>query len=447
MPKTRINCPNCRQPVTAEIDQLFDVYEDPAAKQKFLSGAFNRIDCPTCHYQGAVASPLVYHDPEKELLLTFVPPEMNLPRNDQERLLGQIINQVVNRLPQEKRKGYLLRPQANLTLQSMIETVLEADGITREMIQAQQQRLNLLQRLISTPAESLPEVAKSDDALIDADFFGLLRRMAEASIMAGDQQSAQALAALQDALLPLTTFGQELQARSQEVELAMADLQKLGRGLTRESLLDLVAAAPSDTRLRALVSLARPVMDYAFFQVLSDRIAAASGDDQQSLETLRDSLLEMTRQVDEQNAARTQEARDTLEAILSADDIPQAAMQGLGAIDEFFVNEVNSAVEAARQASDSVRLGKLQQLIQVLQQASGPPPEFELIEAMLDLPDDAARAQFLQEHDAQVTPEFIDALTSILTQVQSGEDPDLAERVKAIHQAVLRYSMTRNMKG
>ncbi len=40
MPKTRVNCPNCRQPITADIEQLFDVNVDPSAKQKMLSGTF-----------------------------------------------------------------------------------------------------------------------------------------------------------------------------------------------------------------------------------------------------------------------------------------------------------------------------------------------------------------------------------------------------------------------
>ena len=79
MPKTQVSCPNCRQPVIADIEQLFDLFTDPAAKQRLLSGTFNQIQCQVCGYQGALATPIVYHDPEKELLLTFVPPELNLP--------------------------------------------------------------------------------------------------------------------------------------------------------------------------------------------------------------------------------------------------------------------------------------------------------------------------------------------------------------------------------
>ncbi len=43
MPKMLINCPNCRKPITAEIEQLFDMNTDPSAKQRLLSGASNMI--------------------------------------------------------------------------------------------------------------------------------------------------------------------------------------------------------------------------------------------------------------------------------------------------------------------------------------------------------------------------------------------------------------------
>src|SRR4030066_978607 len=121
MPKTRINCPNSRQPIIADIEQLFDVGQDPTAKQKFLAGMFNVAQCQSCGYQGLLATPIVYHDPAKELLLTYFPAELNLPVNEQEKMIGPLITQVTNGLPQEKRKAYLFRPQTMLTLQSMIE--------------------------------------------------------------------------------------------------------------------------------------------------------------------------------------------------------------------------------------------------------------------------------------------------------------------------------------
>lgn len=239
MPKTRVNCPNCRQPLVADVSQLFDAGVDPKAKQLLLTGAYNIIQCPSCGYQGNLATPLVYHDPEKELLLTYFPPELGLPINEQERIIGPLITQVMNSLPQEKRKAYLLRSQTMLTMQTLVERILEGDGITKEIIQEQQKRLQLLQRMVDAPDDVLAEVAKKEDKLIDADFFQLISRLAEVAVASGDRDSAARLNDLQKKLIPLTTFGHEIQAQSKEVEAAMQSLQALGQNLTREKLLEI----------------------------------------------------------------------------------------------------------------------------------------------------------------------------------------------------------------
>ena len=124
MSQTRTACPRCRTPLLAEVEQVVDVAVDPQAKQRLLSGSLNVIECQNCGYSGMLATPLVYHDPEKELLLTYFPPELGLPINEQERVMGPLISQVVNRLPAEKRKAYLLRPQLMLTFETLINRVL-----------------------------------------------------------------------------------------------------------------------------------------------------------------------------------------------------------------------------------------------------------------------------------------------------------------------------------
>jgi hypothetical protein len=59
--------------ITANVEQLFDVTQDPQAKQRLLGGVSNMARCPYCGYQGRLATPIVYHDNDKELLLTFCP--------------------------------------------------------------------------------------------------------------------------------------------------------------------------------------------------------------------------------------------------------------------------------------------------------------------------------------------------------------------------------------
>ena len=447
MPKTQVSCPNCRQPVVAEINQLFDVNADPSAKSRLLSGSYNLVQCQYCGYQGNLASPIVYHDPEKELLLTFVPAELGLPRNDQERLIGSMINQVINKLPQEKRKGYLLNPQSTLTMQGLVERVLEADGITREMIQAQQQRMNLLQRLASVSDESVrAEIVRQEEALVDAEFFNLLNRLIEVSMMGGDRESAQQLTELQQSLLPLTSYGRELQAQSQEVEAAIKDLQAAGKELTREKLLELILNAPNETRLSALVSLARPGMDYQFFQLLSERIDRARPDARKRLVDLRTSLLEMTQEIDRQLEEHRQQMRQLIEQILKSSDISAAMSQALSVVDEIFIQELQQMVDEARKQGDLERSSKLQQMVGVLQQASSP-PELGLVEEYLDAPDEKARQVFLEANDEAITPEFMDLLTNISNQVQASEDKEFSVHVAAASRQALRYNMQRNLRA
>lgn len=445
MPKSRVNCPNCRQPIMADIEQLFDAGEDPSAKQRLLSGNFNQAQCPHCGYQGLLATPIVYHDPENELLFTYFPPELGLPLEEQERLIGPFINQVVNRLPQERRKAYLLRPQTMLTMQTMVERILEADGITKEMIQAQQNRLALLQRLVGASEEVLNEIVKQEESLMDADFFNLLNRLGDAAMMSGDQESARRLSDLQKKLIQMTEYGRKLQEQSQEVEAAIRSLQEAGEGLTREKLLELIIQAPNETRLNVLVSLARQGLDYTFFQLLSDRIERARGDGRARLIELRERLLELTRQYDQQVEARLTQSRQLINTLLEADDVAQATVQNLPVIDDFFVQVLNEELATARKNGDLGRSGKLQEIVNVIQQASAMPPEIALIEELLDAPDEQARRAWLEAHKEEITPEFLETFTGLIAQTQSSEDTELLEHLQTAYRTALRFSMQTNL--
>ena len=446
MPKTRINCPNCRQPIMADIDQLFDVGQDPTAKQKILSGAFNLASCPNCGFKGMIATPLVYHDPNKDLLLTYFPPELGLPINEQERIIGPLITRVTNSLPQEKRKAYLLQPQSMLTMQTMIERILAADGITKEMIQAQQDRMNLLQRLVNASDETIAEITAKEDTHFDSDFFNLLNRLIEASAVNGDQESAKRLGDIQKKLLAKTTFGQQIQEQSKDVEAAIQALQSAGKSLTREKLLEMVIKAPNETQLSVLASLGRPGMDYEFFRLLSDRIDRARADGRERLIQLRDQLLELTRAIDKQMEERLSQARKNLSTIVQAKDIKETMTQNLSLVDEFFVQSFNEEMEAARKAGDLEKISKLKQVEEVVDKASTPPPEVALIQELLEAAtsDDELNKK-LEAHKTEITPEFMDILSSLLVRTESGEDAELKARMNKVFSSALRITMSANL--
>ena len=449
MPQAQINCPNCKQSIMADVNQLYDIAQDPSLKSQLLSVMTNFVQCQYCGYQGTLATPIVYHDPDKELLLTYVPAEMGLPRDDQEKMIGNLINQVVNRLPAEKRKGYLLTPKAHLTMQGLIERILEADGITKEMIQAQQEKIEFLQKLAAAKDESSrQEMIKQNGNLVDADLFSILGRLIETASATGDQESTQQLEALQTLLIENTDYGQEIRHQSQEVQAAIESLQEAGQDLTREKLLELIIEAPNDIRLSALVSLARPGIDYVFYQLLTDRIDAAQGDEQERLASLREKLLELTSQLDEQLELRAKQSRQVLDQVMQADDVEQAIQANAAQIDEFFIQAVQEELEKARKSGDLERSAKLNQIDETLKEALAQPPEVEFIQELLEAADDNARKQLLDDNPEKVTPELFQMLSGLMNQVvESGQDEQLAETLKLINRQVLRHSMQSNIQG
>ena len=448
MAKRTIPCPQCNQPIAADITRLFDVRENPQAKQILLSGAYNLVQCPHCGYQGQAPSPIVYHDPEKELLLTYFPSELHVPVNQQEQMIGPIIKGVLESLPNEMRKAYLFKPETMLTRQRMMERILEEDGITPEMLKAQQERINFLQRLARTSPEARVEVIKQEETLVDEELFMILQRLIQSAAAAGEEESAQVLVGLQQDILENTDYGQEILKTAQEQQAAIKTLEEASKkGLTRESLLDIIIeAADSEIKLATTVSMARGGLDYGFFQLLSERIEKSSGDKQAELTALREKLLEMTHEIDE--AVKEQEALSSqaLDGILAAEDIEEATMQALPAVNEIFLEVLRRRIKKARTEEDQARLEKLQKVASTIQKVSAPGANIELIEKLIEAENEQVVNVILEENSDEITDEFMQFLMNLLNQTQGQKgNPQTAEKLQQVYRQVLRFSMKRNL--
>lgn len=451
MPQTQIACPRCRQMIAANVEQLFDVTQDPQAKQRLLGGVSNMARCPHCGYQGRLATPIVYHDNEKELLLTFFPPELSMPLNEQERVLGPMIKQVTDRLPPEKRKAYLLKPMANLTYESMIQTILGKDGITPEMLKEQQDRVQVIERLLQASSKDVrSELIKQNINLFDEQFFALFSRLAQSAAGSGQEQMARAMVDLQNQLLEETEFGRNLKESVGELEAATKTLQEVGQGLTREKLLDIVLESPNEARVRAYATIARGGMDYQFFQVLSEKIDKASGDEKARLESIREKLLEFTNEIDKQMEARYKQAQDFIESLLAQEDVVQAVRDNLNNFTQDAVDVVNQLLRQASEKNDYTRMGKLQKMVEVLREVSTP-PEVAFIEQLLDAPDDATLNQMLEANKDLLNDQFMEALIGLVAQVDQASEqgnPEakaLGEKLSQVYKTALKYSMQRNL--
>jgi len=437
--------------IAANIEQLIDVTHEPASKQRLLSGQSNHARCPHCGYEGRLATPIVYHDNDKELLLTFFPPELGMPLNEQERLIGPLIKQVVDRLPPEKRKGYLFNPTPNFTYESMMEIILNKDGITSEMIKSQQERVTLVEKLIqATKAESRSELMKQNEKIIDEQFFGIFSRIAQNAMQSGQEPVARALIELQKQLLEETAFGRQLKESVGEVEAATKVLQDAGQSLTREKLLDFVLEAKSEARIRAYVSLARGGMDYVFFQNLTEKIDKAEGDEKKRLESIREKVLGFVAEVDKQLEARFKQAQDFVESVLEQEDVEKATRENIEGFTQDAADVVNQLLKQASEKNDYTRMGKLQKMVQVLQEASAPPPEIAFIEKLMEAPDEAGMEQMLKDNDAMVNQQFVDALSGLVAQMESQGDANpeakaMSEKLTEIYKVALKSVMKKNM--
>ncbi len=452
MPQTQINCPNCRQPIVADVQQLFDIAQDPQAKGKLLSGRVNVALCPHCNYQGELATPVVYHDPEKELLLTFFPPEMGLPMEQQEKILGPLITQVFENLPQEQRKGYLLNPKSTFTFKGLLESILEGDGITKEMLAAQEARMKLIQQLLTLSGKTCIDTIKKEETLIDDEFFALFARLAESAVYSGDENTGKKLHDLQVLLLEHSATGKILRAESEEIQRARQKLENLGDQLTRDKLLDLVITASTENILRSYVQMMRSGMDYEFFQLLSERIEKLDGEQKLSLVNLRETLLTYTQEVDAILDERMKVARNNVDSLTQVEDIKAALMQNLVAVDQFFVQALTDALNAARETNDLERSAKLQQAMAVIEELSSIPPEYEVIEGLLALADDEESLyKMLREQSQEDISSLIDMMPDLLRQIQKGinlagddarsEEHEMLARIQFIYGAALKVSM------
>jgi hypothetical protein len=444
-PLTQIKCPNCQSPIQAEIEILIDAGRDPSSKARLLSGSFNRIGCPVCGFKGQLTSPLVYHDPEKELLLTFMPVELSIPKDEQERVIGRAINEVINNLPADKRKGYLFQPQSVLTIQSLVERILEADGVTKEEIEAQRSRMRLFEDLLRSPADNLDAFISEHDSELDASFF----QLASLTLQATESPQAQQAVNLRlERALELSTFGKRIQSQEKELKGAVDSLSQVGKEITREDILGLLVDAPNDDRVVALVNLTRPALDYTFFQLLTVRIEESEKPEAERLTALRDRILELTSEFDKVQEARATQAAAVLKSLIEAEDLDQAIIAALPVVDEFFLGILQANVQAAQEREDQTTLARLEQISQRLQEIirGSLPPGIQLAQQLLDAEDEAHAKALLEASPEKIDDQLLGALMSTAEKLEKADNGADAERVRSLYRLALGISMKAKMQ-
>jgi len=428
---TQIACPVCRQPITIQVRQIIDVNEEPQLKRDLLSNRLNAFTCPVCKNAGALASPFLYHDAEKELALLFIPMNLNVREADQQRMIGKLTQAVLTSLPPEKRKAYLLQPQQFFNVKTMIETILQADGVTPEMLAAEEKRVEFIQQLMETTDDgALDMLIRAHDADADMTLFQLITSALMGA--SADRQSAEfnRLAHVRDRLLALTTLGQKLNQQQQIVDAFTANP-------TRETLLAQLEAAAEPEVREALLAMGRSLLDYPFFQALTGKIDAAKAAGQTAevdrLSALRKEILAVRDKIDAQAKVAVDAKIALLRELVSVpvEELEKRLQARMQDVDDLFFELLTQNLQAAQQQNDQQALARLQAIgdaaMRVMQATQ--PPEVRFINTLLQIEYPNQTRELLERNKQVLGPELIGWMEGLVEELREDGRAPAAERL------------------
>lgn len=313
-----VSCPACGHRFNAHIVQAIDAQKDPQLKAALLGERLNMAQCPSCHNIVSISVPMIYHDAERQLFAMLMPMGMARSNADQQQVVGSLSQRFMNSLPPEERRGYMFQPRMFLSLQSLVEDILIAGGMTKEEIEARRQRSQLLDKLLtSRSADELHQSIQDNVAQFDDIFFSVIDELIEQADASLQSETSAALSSLR----------QEIRAVV-DPEAAAADQAIIEA--QRQELLDALLSETDEDRLTALVAATRPALDYYFFLQVADRIdqAIQSGNEveERRLTKSRASILRIMDELDEAERQALTEAAEYLRATMSQSD-PEAFLR------------------------------------------------------------------------------------------------------------------------
>jgi ribosomal protein S27E len=68
-----IRCPECGREQTVELYDSINVSQQPELKTALFENTLNQVQCPGCDAQFRIDKPLLYHDPDRDILIHWMP--------------------------------------------------------------------------------------------------------------------------------------------------------------------------------------------------------------------------------------------------------------------------------------------------------------------------------------------------------------------------------------
>ena len=423
-------CPQCGAAASASVQTIVDA-ADPAVKEAFLAGRLNVVTCPSCRRPTRASVPLLYHDAGADIAYVFLPGGLQVTAAEQERAVGRLTNRVLDSLPPDQRRMYLLQPKTFVNEAGFMDAVLAANGVSPEMAERARRTAELVNRLLAAPDEA-GRKAVLDDAgqSVDYELLSFISAMANQAAAQGATGRAKAVMELRDALAAMAG----LAGPGGPAGLAGEHGEPT---VTLDELLEMLQAARDDGLLQEAVAELRPILDYSFFVELTRRMdsAGAAGESAKSeaLRDLRAALVAAVDEVDARARAAIEQAVDTLRAVLASADPLAALRERAGELDEafFMVLESNlQAAEADGRADIVARLGTLYEAATGLYEENLPALQ-RMVNRLARAPDVRARAAIMDAAPELVGPDLEHALQQTAAAARSAGATPIADTLLA----------------
>ncbi len=404
-----VTCPSCGTRFQAPVQQILDVRVEPDATSRVLSGRVNVAQCPTCGTGGALNLPFIYHDPAKEIALLYLPVDSGANLVQRQKVAGQLNRQLLDAMPPEEKKGYLLQPETFISLETLVKRVLELEGVSEEEMARSQSQREFVGTLLQAPQEQWPELVSENEALMDEGLFAFLEYVMQLTQSAPQANSdIETIEALHEYLVQQTDIGRDLAMRAEI-------LRSFAEDPSAESLLEALIKATDDETISVLVQSGISLMDYGFFQRLVGRIDEASAVEKSALQVLRRKILDVRDEIVDAGETDVRDRSVLLGKLLSTEDPVRMARSHLSELDDLFFTVLGAQLQEAQQRGDQQGTEDLQRVATAVNRVmeSTMPPELALTRRLMAAPSDEVLVEQLQAIRELLTPRFLQFLEAL----------------------------------
>jgi hypothetical protein len=235
-----------------------------------------------------------------------------------------------------------------------------------------------------------------------------------------------------------TETGRRLEKQQIALHALNRDAKEAG-GLSTALLLKHVLDNQEDPAIvSALAQIGLPAMTYEFFTGLTAEIErqelSGNQDAVERLSTIRTDLLQMQETVQAQTRQMLGEAGETLETILSAEDMEQALAANINKVDDAFMYVLAAEADQAEEAGMQERLARLTELRELILGAieSQTPPEVQLLNQLVRAESEDEMHQLIADNLGLVTPELVTVIDALLEQTESSGQQEMSDRLSLV---------------